>query len=44
MGGCAGEDDATPVAGSGVSKRVTDSMLACVKTAATTEKIDKCLR
>ena len=27
-----------------VGKRVTDSMLACVKTAETTEKIDKCLR
>jgi len=27
-----------------VGKRVTDSMLACVKTAETAEKIDKCLR
>jgi hypothetical protein len=27
-----------------VGKRVTDSMLACVKAAETTEKIDKCLR
>jgi hypothetical protein len=27
-----------------VGKRVTDSMLGCVKTAETAEKIDKCLR
>lgn len=27
-----------------VGKRVTDSMMACVKTAETAEKIDKCLR
>jgi hypothetical protein len=27
-----------------VGKRVTDGMMACVKTAETAEKIDKCLR
>jgi len=27
-----------------VGKRVTDSMMGCVKTAETAEKIDKCLR
>ena len=27
-----------------VGKRITDGMLACVKTAETTEQIDKCLR
>jgi hypothetical protein len=27
-----------------IGKRVTDSMMSCVKTAETTEKIDKCLR
>jgi hypothetical protein len=27
-----------------VGKRVTDGMMACVRTAETAEKIDKCLR